>query len=65
MTSRKILGCAVGFGGILSLNLGGAESGHFTWLGDGMIILNAICGYYEKIINPMSAGHHRSCGGAG
>ena len=26
LTSRKILGCAVGFGGILSLNLGGAES---------------------------------------
>ena len=44
LTSRKILGCAVGFGGILSLNLGGAESGQFTWLGDGMIILNAICG---------------------
>ena len=30
--------------GILALNLGGAESGQFTWLGDGMIILNAICG---------------------
>ena len=44
LTSQKILGCAVGFGGILSLNLGGAESGQFTWLGDGMIILNAICG---------------------
>ena len=44
LTSRKILGCAVGFEGVLSLNLGGAESGHFTWLGDGMIILNAICG---------------------
>ena len=44
LTSRKILGCTVGFSGILALNLGGAESGHFTWLGDGMIILNAICG---------------------
>jgi drug/metabolite transporter (DMT)-like permease len=43
-TTRKILGCIVGFGGILALNLGGGESGHFTWLGDGMIILNAICG---------------------
>ena len=43
LTTRKILGCAVGFGGILALNLGGAESGQFTWLGDGMIILNAIC----------------------
>jgi len=44
LTSRKILGCAVGFCGILALNLGGTESGQFTWLGDGMIILNAICG---------------------
>ena len=44
LTTRKILGCAVGFSGILALNLGGAESGQFTWLGDGMIILNAICG---------------------
>ena len=44
LTSRKIIGCAVGFCGILALNLGGAESGRFTWLGDGMIILNAFCG---------------------
>ena len=44
LTSRKIFGCTVGFCGILALNLGGAESGQFTWLGDGMIILNAICG---------------------
>ena len=44
LTSRKMLGCAIGFSGILALNLGGAESGVFTWLGDGMIILNALCG---------------------
>lgn len=44
LTSRKMLGCIVGFSGIMALNLGGAESGQFTWLGDGMIILNAICG---------------------
>ena len=55
LTTRKILGCAVGFGGILSLNLGVADDGQFSagrsaasaehiLLGDGMIILNAICG---------------------
>ena len=44
LTMRKMTGCAVGFCGIMALNLGGAESGQFTWLGDGMIILNAICG---------------------
>ena len=43
LTSRKLTGCIVGIAGILALNLGGAESGHFTWLGDGMIILNALC----------------------
>ena len=43
LTLRKIIGCVVGFSGILALNLGGAESGQFTWQGDGMIILNAIC----------------------
>ena len=50
LTSRKILGCTIGFGGILALNLGGAESGHFTWLGDGMIILNAICGATSNLM---------------
>ena len=44
LTPRKMLGCAIGFGGVLALNLGGAESGRFTWQGDGMIILNAVCG---------------------
>ena len=44
LTPRKMLGCAIGFGGVMALNLGGAESGSFTWLGDGMIVLNAICG---------------------
>ena len=44
LTSRKLLGCIIGFSGIMALNFGGADSGQFTWLGDGMIILNAICG---------------------
>ena len=44
LTKRKMLGCVIGFSGVLALNLGGADSGRFTWLGDGMIILNAICG---------------------
>lgn len=44
MTLKKIIGCVLGFAGILSLNLGGADSGRFTLLGDGMIILNALCG---------------------
>ena len=44
LTFRKVIGCTIGFAGILALNLSGKESGSFTLLGDGMIILNALCG---------------------
>lgn len=44
MTMRKIVGCVIGFVGIVTLNMGGEESGQFTLLGDGFIILNALCG---------------------
>lgn len=50
MTTNKIVGCVIGFAGILSLNLGGADSGRFTWLGDGMIILNALCGATASLL---------------
>lgn len=50
LTTRKILGCTLGFGGILSLNLGGEGSGSFTFLGDGMIILNALCGAFAGLM---------------
>lgn len=50
MTVRKIVGCIVGFSGILALNLGGEESGKFTVLGDGMIILNALCSAFAALM---------------
>ena len=43
LNTSKVVGCALGFVGILALNIGGADSGGFTWLGDGMIIGNALC----------------------
>ncbi|MCQ2288767.1 MAG: DMT family transporter [Muribaculaceae bacterium] len=43
MTLGKLAGCVIGFAGILTLNMGGGDSGSFTWLGDGMIALNALC----------------------
>ena len=43
LTGRKIIGCIVGFTGILILNVGGGDSGKFTLQGDGMIVLNALC----------------------
>lgn len=43
MTPRKLLGCIIGFGGIMALNIGGGDSGRVTWLGDGMIAINTVC----------------------
>ena len=50
MTFRKAIGCIIGFLGILALNLGGKDSGQFTFLGDGMIILNALCGASASLL---------------
>ena len=50
MTYRKMLGCVVGFTGILTLNMGNQESGAFTLLGDGLIILNALCGAFAGLL---------------
>lgn len=43
LNASRVVGCVLGFVGILALNIGGADSGGFTWLGDGMIIGNALC----------------------
>lgn len=50
MTLRKILGCVIGFIGILTLNIGGKESGSFTFMGDGMIILNALSSAFAGLL---------------
>ncbi len=43
LTIKKIIGCVIGFAGVFALNFGNGDSGSFTMLGDGMIILNALC----------------------
>lgn len=50
LTAQKILGCVVGFAGILILNVGGGQSGQLTWMGDGMIILNALCSAFASLM---------------
>lgn len=50
MTLRKIVGCVLGFVGILALNWGGGSGGNFSLLGDGMIILNAFCGAFASLM---------------
>lgn len=43
LSLKKIIGCVMGFAGILALNLGNVGQTTFTLLGDGMIVLNALC----------------------
>ena len=43
LTVNKLIGCVIGFIGIITLNVGGEDSGEFTFMGDGMIVLNAVC----------------------
>lgn len=52
MTVRKIVGCVIGFAGILALNLGSESqsSDGFSWLGDGMIIANALCSAFASLM---------------
>lgn len=50
MTVSKLAGCVMGFAGILLLNAGGGSSSGFTWLGDGMIVLNALCGAAASLL---------------
>ena len=52
LSSNKILGCVLGIIGVLTLNLGSEASGRFTFLGDGMILLNAICGATASLMTP-------------
>lgn len=43
ITLPKAIGCALGFGGILIMNCGGA-SASFSFLGEGFLLIAAICG---------------------
>lgn len=49
-TVSKIVGCLVGFAGVLALNMGGDDDGGFTFMGDGMIILNALCSAFAGLM---------------
>ncbi len=50
LTPKKILGCAIGITGILILNVGKGGGGQFTLLGDGMIVLNALCSAFASLL---------------
>ena len=40
----------MGFAGILVLNIGGGTGSGFTFMGDGMIILNAVCSAFAGLM---------------
>ena len=50
LTTKKMLGCVIGFTGILSLNLGKGSYGEFTMMGDGMIVMNALCSAFAGLL---------------
>lgn len=50
LTPKKILGCCIGITGILILNIGKGGGGQFTFLGDGMIVLNALCSAFASLL---------------
>lgn len=50
LTTKKILGCAIGITGILILNVGKSRGGQFSFMGDGMIILNALCSAFAGLM---------------
>lgn len=50
LSVKKIVGCLIGFTGIISLNLGKGGGGDFTMMGDGMIILNALCSAFAGLM---------------
>jgi drug/metabolite transporter (DMT)-like permease len=65
MSGWKALGCLLGFSGILLINVNGSRNffDNISFMGDGMILLNAFCGamgsitgrFASKYINMMTA----------
>lgn len=55
LTPRKVWGCVMGAAGIVALNLGVQTGEEVSWLGDGMIALNALCGAAASLLTrPLS-----------
>ena len=50
LTPAKILGCVIGFAGILALNIGNGAGSGFSFMGDGMIMLNALCSAFAGLM---------------
>lgn len=53
---RKIMGCMVGFAGILIINMkNGGDLGEFTFIGDGLMLLSTFCAALGALISKVVA----------
>ncbi|MGN0190529.1 MAG: DMT family transporter [Candidatus Cryptobacteroides sp.] len=50
MTLKKTVGVMIGILGIFALNFGNSASGGFSWMGDGMILLNTTCSAFAGLM---------------
>ncbi len=51
LTGRKLLGCLLGFAGIVLVNLGGLQEGlHFSPLGDGFVLLCTLASAVSSVL---------------
>lgn len=50
LTMRKLAGCLIGFVGVLTLNINSGTQSEFTFMGDGMIVLNAMCSAFAGLM---------------
>ncbi len=57
LNGRKIAGCAIGITGIIALNIGSSDNSSFTFMGDGMIILNALCSAFAGLMTRKLGNH--------
>lgn len=50
LTGRKLLGCAIGFAGVVLVNLGqGSIGGSFSWMGEGFILLSSLSYAFSSV----------------
>ncbi len=50
LTARKVLGCLIGFGGVVLIETGGTGlTGGFHLLGDGMLVISTICSALSSV----------------
>lgn len=52
MTAKKTIGCILGFSGIIIINIsfGETSGGTFTFLGDGMLFMSALCSAFGGVL---------------